>query len=505
MEGAARDGADKSWALKNRFRGCLVGLACGDAVGTTVEFRPRGSFQPLTDMVGGGPFGLKPGQWTDDTSMALCLAESLLERGDFDPGDQMRRYVRWWREGYLSPTGTCFDIGNTVAGALARFERTGNPWAGSTDLYTAGNGSIMRLAPVVLFHYPDLQAAVHWAGESSRTTHGAQECIDACRLLAAILCRALDGATKEEILRAGVGREAEELLQIASERVAAIARGDYLHKQRSDIAGTGYVVASLEAALYCFAATDSFEEAILMAANLGDDADTTAAVCGQIAGAHYGLQGIPDRWIQRLAMAEKIQSLADALMDANGVQAFPDVPFPRSYWVLPRKLLAGAYPGSPNPREAEAKLKGLLECGIRRIINLMEPHEVDHQGHPFNPYDKPWHRLAAERGLQVSTIRYPIRDVDVPSVERMKEILDDIDRSLKDGRPVYVHCWGGRGRTGTVVGCYLVRTGWGGNEALRRIERLRAGLPDASLPSPETPEQIAMVRDWAGVETGRSE
>ena len=99
---------------KDRFHGCLLGLAAGDAVGTTVEFRPRGSFEPLVDMVGGGPFGLEPGQWTDDTSMALCLAESLVELGAFDPRDQMERYVRWWTGGHLSSNGRCFDIGSTA-------------------------------------------------------------------------------------------------------------------------------------------------------------------------------------------------------------------------------------------------------------------------------------------------------------------------------------------------------------------------------------------------------
>jgi ADP-ribosyl-[dinitrogen reductase] hydrolase len=159
--------------VRMRSRGCLLGLAVGDAVGTTVEFQTRGSFAPLADMVGGGPFGLKPGQWTDDTSMALCLATSLVECGGFDPGDQMERYCRWYEEGYLSSTGRCFDIGNTVRSALERFRRDGDPNAGSRDPRSAGNGCIMRLAPVPLFFFPGLDAAEHHAGESSRTTHGA--------------------------------------------------------------------------------------------------------------------------------------------------------------------------------------------------------------------------------------------------------------------------------------------------------------------------------------------
>ncbi len=116
-----------------RYRGSLLGLAVGDALGTTLEFKAPGTFKPIKDIVGGGPFHLKPGQWTDDTSMALCLAESLIEKNGFDPVDQLERYVRWYRQGHLSSTGKCFDIGGTVRSALSRFERTHEPYCGSTD------------------------------------------------------------------------------------------------------------------------------------------------------------------------------------------------------------------------------------------------------------------------------------------------------------------------------------------------------------------------------------
>lgn len=298
---------------KNRFLGCLLGLACGDAVGTTVEFHPRGTFEPLTDMVGGGPFRLKAGQWTDDTSMALCLAESLLECNGFDPRDQMERYRRWYDEGYWSSTGTCFDIGTTVRHALERFRETGQPFSGSTDPFSAGNGCIMRLAPVPLFYYPDRAKAIFYAGESSRTTHGAAECVEACRLLADILVRAVAGETKEKLLRLPDDRVKGPVLSLRCEKIVAIAHGDFLSKPRDEIRGSGYVVACLEAALYCFAQTPSFEEAVLMAANLGDDADTTGAVCGQIAGAYYGASAIPQDWLCRLAMADRIRSMAEAL------------------------------------------------------------------------------------------------------------------------------------------------------------------------------------------------
>ncbi|GIW79224.1 MAG: ADP-ribosylglycohydrolase [Gemmatales bacterium] len=296
---------------QNRFRGCLLGLAVGDAIGTTVEFCPRGSFEPLTDMVGGGPFRLQPGQWTDDTAMALCLATSLVEKGGFDARDQMERYCLWQEKGYLSSTGVCFDIGNTVASALRRFRRTNEPFAGSTDPYTAGNGCIMRLAPVPMFYFPDIDAAERFAAESSRTTHGAGECLDASRLFARMIVRALLSRPKEEVVLA------DRDSFTGAEKIAAIARGDYLQKNESAIRGTGYVVDSLEAALWCFMKTDSFREAVLRAANLGDDADTTAAVCGQLAGAFYGESGIPRPWLDKLAMYQEIGDLAIKLMKKN--------------------------------------------------------------------------------------------------------------------------------------------------------------------------------------------
>ena len=290
----------------NRFRGCLLGLAVGDAVGTTVEFQARGSFPPVTDMMGGGPFNLNAGQWTDDTSMALCLADSLLAKDGFDPKDQMDRYWRWYQEGYLSSTGRCFDIGNTVRSALEQYHRTGDPWSGSTSPQAAGNGSLMRLAPIPMFYYPDLEKMIHFAGESSRTTHGALECIEACRLFAEMLFRAFAGSSKNEILFNSMGK-------ISAPKIMEISRGSYTQKTINEIHGTGYVVDSLEAALWCFHHSNVFEEAILQAANLGDDADTTAAICGQIAGAYYGETGIPATWLDKLSMRTEITNFADKL------------------------------------------------------------------------------------------------------------------------------------------------------------------------------------------------
>lgn len=290
-------------SIIDRFKGCLLGLAIGDAVGTTLEFRKKGSFKPITDMVGGGPFNLKPGEWTDDTSMALCLATSLIECDGFDAKDQMLRYCRWHREGFLSSNGRCFDIGNTVAGALHAFRADGNPYAGSTHPNSAGNGSLMRLAAIPMFYYDDIDKAESMAVKSSKTTHGATECVDACRLYARQIIKALDGRSKDGVLLSDMGFN-------GSQKIVDIANGCYIGKDDKSIRGTGYVVDALEAALWCFWTTDNFRDAILKAANLGDDADTTAAICGQIAGAHYGISGIPDEWLNKLVMRAEIEDLA---------------------------------------------------------------------------------------------------------------------------------------------------------------------------------------------------
>jgi ADP-ribosyl-[dinitrogen reductase] hydrolase len=251
-------------------------------------------------MVGGGPFQLQPGQWTDDTSMALCLATSLLTVNGFDPVDQMQRYCNWLEQGYLSSTGECFDIGNTVSQALARYQTSGNPFSGSTDPHSAGNGCLMRIAPVPMFYFPNREQALHFSAESSRTTHAAAECLAACRLFSELLLRALAGQNKAEILAGDLN------LTSASAGLQAIAQGRYKIKSSQQIRGSGYVVESLEAALWCFWTTETYEQAILAAANLGDDADTTAAICGQLAGAYYGESGIPENWRARLYMYDQI-------------------------------------------------------------------------------------------------------------------------------------------------------------------------------------------------------
>lgn len=249
-----------------------------------MEFCRPGTFTPVTDMVGGGPFQLAAGQWTDDTSMALCLAESLVERGGHDPVDQMQRYLRWWREGYFSPTGRCFDIGTTTSAQLDRFARTGEPHDPCGDEESAANGSLMRLSPV----------AIRWAHDPAAVVEQA-----------AALIR---GEPLTRVLDPGSWQYGE-----LHDAVAAVAQGSWRGREPPAIRGTGYCVAALEAAIRAVAGARDFRDAILRATNLGDDADTTAAIAGQLAGAAHGASGIPAEWLRKLAMRGRIEALADSL------------------------------------------------------------------------------------------------------------------------------------------------------------------------------------------------
>ncbi len=308
----------KSQDIINRARGSLIGLAVGDTLGVPLEFKSPGTFEPVKDMIGGGSFNLKPGEWTDDTSMALCLAESLIEKQGFDPADQLERYIQWYHEGHLSVNSKCFDIGNTTREALHKFEDKPEPYCGPTYERSAGNGSIMRLAPVPIFYYSSPEEAINKAGKSSRTTHGHILAVDACRYMAGLIVGSMLGHSKEKILSrrycpiSGYWNTYE----LASE-IDEIACGSFKYKNPPEIAGRGYVIKSLEAALWAFYNSDNFEDGCLLAVNLGDDADTTGAVYGQIAGAYYGENGIPAGWRNKLAQYDLIQSFADKLVEIS--------------------------------------------------------------------------------------------------------------------------------------------------------------------------------------------
>ena len=298
-------------------KGSLIGLALGDALGTTLEFQPRPASPIVTKLVGGGPFNLQPGQWTDDTSMMLCLADSLIECGSSQLSDQMDRYIAWRDKGYNSCTGECFDIGNTVSSALRQYQSDGIALAGSTDSFTAGNGSLMRIAPVALFtHHRPLVFALNMAADVSRTTHAEQRCIDSCQYMTYLLHQILNSEfciQKAQLLNAITPDFDAYVANMHPDSIQVI-RGSYRDKSRQQIHSSGYVIHSLEAALWCFWHSNTFVEGAILAANLGDDADTVAAIYGQLAGAYYGYNGLPKNWLNTIYWHDDICRRATLLL-----------------------------------------------------------------------------------------------------------------------------------------------------------------------------------------------
>jgi len=288
--------------IKDRARGALLGLAVGDALGAQVEFSPRGSFPPVKEMLGGGPHQLPAGYWTDDTAMALHLASSIIERGGLDQQDVARRWVRWMEKGEGSSNGVCFDIGCTTSRALLRFARSGEVSPAKDDA-SSGNGGIMRLAPVAIAYHADLSRALWASRQQSAITHGSWMCLDGATCL---------GYSLVTLMR----RRASQPMPAAIPSMTGVTV-NALTKSRDEVRGSGYVVDCLEAALWSFYHTGTFEDAVLAAVNLGDDADTTGAVVGQIAGAWYGASAIPERWLHVLRARRHITDLADALLEVN--------------------------------------------------------------------------------------------------------------------------------------------------------------------------------------------
>lgn len=290
----------------DRAKGCLLGLAIGDAIGTTLEFKPRDR-EHVRDMVGGGPFNLEPGQWTDDTSMALALADTYVANHKFDFRDYSQRLCRWYKNGENSHNGKCFDIGNATRNALEGLLAQGVDWYGNDHPSTAGNGTIIRLAPTAIFRRHSLSGTWRESSAQSRCTHRAVEAVNCCELLGAQLHLALNGADKNETL--------SPMVRALYPRPLIINAGEYKQKTRDEIRSSGYVIDTLEAALWAVWNTDNFRDAVLLAANLADDADSVEATAGQIAGALYGVSGMPEEWVKQVAWSKHIQHLAQTMFE----------------------------------------------------------------------------------------------------------------------------------------------------------------------------------------------
>ncbi len=299
--------------LKDRYTGSLIGLAVGDALGAPVEFLARGTFPKITEYQEGGRFNLQIGEYTDDTAMMLCLAQSLIEKSGMDQKDQLSKYLNWYQQGYMSATGRSIGCGKNTLGSLYRFMSKNCSECGNKKMKKmAGNGSIMHLAPVALFYADNLKLAMEMSAKSSYTTHGLAICADASMVLSGLIIGAVNGKSKEELLSCSYAKELFDCLDNYTfhEEVERVIEGSYKDKSRDQISSSGYVINTLESALWAFYHTNSFEEGLILVVNLGHDSDTVGAVYGQLAGSYYGIEAIPERFKRNLMNYDLIEKMA---------------------------------------------------------------------------------------------------------------------------------------------------------------------------------------------------
>lgn len=266
---------------------------------------------PVTGMRSGGVFKLPAGAWTDDTAMALCLAESLLAAPELAHQDLLDRFCDWAANASNTSTGVCVGIGQNTLRVLGNYHRTGALRAPETRQKSDGNGALMRLAPVPVRHWRNLETVRRVAGEQSRTTHYSDISAGACELTAVILASLIFGRTWREALLVPQNPSWPDIVK------GLDPAAEWRERPHDSISSSGFVVHTLEAALWAVDTTSSFEEAVLRAVNLGDDADSVGAVAGQLAGARYGFCAIPEKWRQELIDAGKIEEIGRALFTAG--------------------------------------------------------------------------------------------------------------------------------------------------------------------------------------------
>ncbi len=508
---------------QDQLHAALIGSVTGDALGVPVEFRSREERKrdPVHGMRAYGTHHQPAGTWSDDSSMLLCLAESITGTG-WNLEDQMSRYAQWLTEGYMTPYGKVFDIGGATRAAIGRFRAgTKAVRCGGRDERDNGNGSLMRCLPAALYFAgsPDemLAAAMD---EASRLTHAHPRSRLACVffgfLVSDLLRRTGTGsdtnpARATETPAGMAAHAAETALQAvaaASQRLEALAVSGSLPEELSgelrsltrlrsgllhtfpehEIQSSGYVVDTLEAAVWCLCTASSYRDCVLAAVNLGEDTDTTACVAGGLAGLLWGRQSIPDEWTATIAGDKRVYELTTAFARV----ATSPAPFENAYTVLPGKLLAGQYPRDIDDVSSRRKIAGLFDAGVTLCIDLTEENE-----HGLKPYTFLLEETARTRRARCGHSRFAIPDMGVCGENRLRDIHAAIDSALEAGGTVYVHCWGGHGRTGLVIGTWLVSHGLTrANGAVDTLTALRKDMPNGQHPSPETSAQIGMLMTW---------
>jgi ADP-ribosylglycohydrolase len=304
----------------NFCKDILFGVAVGDAIGVPVEFKSREeiSKKPVTDMIGFGTYDQLPGTWSDDSSLTFCLAESLTN--GYDIHDIANNFVRWRCDNYWTARGEVFDVGITTQQAIERIVRGVQPnLAGGFDSWSNGNGSLMRILPLLVY-IMDLPIAERFVitKDVSSITHGHVRSAIACFYYLEFARKLLTGNDLYTIYHE-VKAEVAAFLDtttISRDEIKLFDRllaGNIYDAPESEINSSGYVLHTLEASIWCLLTTTTYTEAVLKAVNLGLDTDTTGAVTGGLAGLHYGFEKIPEDWVLKLARKKDIDDLADRL------------------------------------------------------------------------------------------------------------------------------------------------------------------------------------------------
>jgi ADP-ribosyl-[dinitrogen reductase] hydrolase len=304
-------------AARDNVEGLIIGSLVGDALGVPVEFLCREELigNPVTDMLAFGTHNQPKGTWSDDGSLMLISLETLLNKEP--PVEALRKFVRWVDEGYWTPHGRCFDIGNTTSEAIAGFIQHGKPHAPSSPR-SNGNGALMRIAPVVLFVdnvHDKVEDVYEVCKEWSALTHGHETSAFCCLFYTVMLGVALGTskgrpARNDKWILADAYKFACSLTKkFAPEECARLVSGNLGNLPENEIMSSGYVVHTLEASTWAALNSDGYREGVLKAVNLGEDTDTTGCVCGGLLGAAYGRSSIPAEWVQSLARLQDIENL----------------------------------------------------------------------------------------------------------------------------------------------------------------------------------------------------
>ena len=308
--------------IVRKVTGGILGLAIGDALGVPVEFSARETLQrfPVVDMREFGVHHQPRGTWSDDSSMAFCIAESLIEKKEIDLQDIANRFCRWYTESYMTPHGRVFDIGNTTQHVIGRLLRGTPPEkSGDDDENANGNGSLMRTLPLVfiLKNEPDIEKRFAAVAAVSAITHAHPRSVIACFYYIEFALQLLDESDKFDIfykLQTTIGEFLDKKgFTKEKGKFSRLLEGDIHRLPEDSIRSTGYVLHTLEASIWCLLTSNTYAETVLKAVNLGSDTDTTGAVVGGLAGILYGETGIPDEWKAQLVKSEEIWEMGERL------------------------------------------------------------------------------------------------------------------------------------------------------------------------------------------------